>query len=454
MVKKLGIALLLLGISSASVAEQQCQHLYQGEAGEAFQAQLDELTQTSRYQNNEVMSLTDANQAYTEYTRLIRQARDHIHIYTTVIEDNAIGLEIATQLVNKSLEGVDVNILYSPTAQLASSTTIITAMRNAGINVQAYTPQNSQDFFTGLLLGANKKVLIADSESYGLEAIAGGRNIGSSYFADVPEPQEGEFNNIWRGTDILIRGPVLKTLVDDFLYSFNRQVGEENQLTCDAEVDTCRYYPTLSTANPEANTEIRIVNNEPDELPAITQVNTLYAELIDQATSSIEIATPYFIPDQALLDRLHAALDAGVEVTILTNALASNIVGEFSYLTSAYYWPALIAKGAKIYLWNMPAVNDGGKTWLRAMDAKTLTVDQCVYLTGSWNFNGRSYQWSNEYGIVVTDPTVAMTASEQLQQDLTVTGIETVNSLWFLLNFTTNDYTKAYLYATYLSDYL
>jgi cardiolipin synthase A/B len=447
----------LILLQSNFAMSSQCGHLYGEPTGDIFQTKIDQLTHTTKSSDNEVINLADAVEDYQKRIELREQAKRFIHLYTLFIEDNKTGLESAAHLVKKSqLDNVEVNLIYSPVAQISTSPKIITGLRNMGINVRPYFPKNAQGVVYQTIYGAHKKALIVDSKKYGIEAIVGGRNIGDNYFANIPDDDKAGFPNIWKDSDILIRGSVLHELVDDYIYSFNRHSWKDDKIIeCNNGKSQCDYYPKVTTSENAILSDMRLLENEPDENKGkgIFEINDMYAELLAQARYTVDIQTPYFIPQAPLLDKLHEALSNGVKVRILTNSIRGNDLGTPLFYASAYYWKKLIENGAEIYLWDLPE-SKVDKEIRRTMHSKIITVDDCITMPGSWNFDGRSYAWENEYAFPIYNPLISQQSTELLNEELALNGIVQVDKEWLETNFTSWDYIKAFFYSKLLSKYL
>lgn len=451
------LMMMILTMSFSLAHANQCGHLFNESDGETFQAHIDELTHTVRVPANEIINLPEATEDYQIRTELTEQAKQFIHMYTLFIENNETGLESAAQLVRKKqIDDVEVNLIYSPVAQLSTSPRIITGLRNMGINVRPYFPKNAQGVVYQTIYGTHKKALIVDSEKHGAEAIVGGRNIGDNYFANMPDEDKGEFPNIWKDNDILVRGPIVHNLIDDFIYSFNRHSWEDDvRIGCSADKNNCLYYPPVKTSDNALLVDMRVLENEPDENngQGIFAINDMYAALLGRAQTTVDIQTPYFIPQPELLDKLHEALNNGVKLRIFTNSIRGNDLGSPLFYASAFYWKKLVANGAEIYLWDLPKSQVDAEI-KRTMHAKIIIVDQCVYMPGSWNFDGRSYSWENEYAFPINHPQIAKQATDVFNEELMLNDIITVDMEWLDNNFTTWDYLKAFFYSKLLAKYL
>ena len=219
---KIASILLTLGFLTPSLASanSQCSHFYGAYKGDQFQKSIDDGTQSKRIKGNEVIIHPENIHNYNERLRMIRSAKNHINIYTLLFENNKIGKdfisEVATRVISK--DKVEANVLMHYLSHaLGSDVRLISAIRAAGIKVKSYWPKNTKNPLYFLIKGAHKKVQITDSPKYGLEAIVGGRNIGDNYLGNIPNPGNRDFKNIWRDTDLLIRGPFLNVAQNDFI---------------------------------------------------------------------------------------------------------------------------------------------------------------------------------------------------------------------------------------------
>ncbi|MBQ0720664.1 MAG: phosphatidylserine/phosphatidylglycerophosphate/cardiolipin synthase family protein [Gammaproteobacteria bacterium] len=416
---------------------------------ENFETELDNLTNTTSTFGNELDILESANEVYLLRQHLMADAQQFINIHTWAISQDTTGLDTAAQLGAKAtLDDVEVNFLYDALAQLYVSPAMGAGLRSLGINAVAYVPQNidQDNLIPYLLTGSHKKSMIVDSVNYGLESVVGGRNIGDDYLTEVIDAAPGEFVDKWRDTDLLIRGPATLLLQQDFVDSFNHQTSIS--VGCSSDDESCHFYPQTSTENPSANANLRILHNDPElnDGAGVFQVNAMYEKLLTEAEYSIDIETPYFIPPPALLEAIYGALARGVRVRILTNDDKNNDGGGIVYLASAFYWQDLLEAGAEFYLWGVKKSAAEPEAF-RQMHSKFIIVDDQLFMPGSWNFDGRAYYTSSEFGFATTDTAVVDDALRMWQDDLATIDVITVDAAWYDANFTWLDKIKMKFYA-------
>lgn len=120
-----------------------------------------------------------------------------------------------------------------------------------------------------------------------------------------------------------------------------------------------------------------------DSMPAC------FAELIHSAHRELVVTTPYFVPDDQVLNALTSAAQRGVE-TIL--ALPKRNDSMVVAAVSRSYYQELIDAGVKLFEYRRGLLH-----------AKTMLVDRYVGLIGSANLDRRSFELNFENNILFAD---------------------------------------------------
>ena len=105
------------------------------------------------------------------------------------------------------------------------------------------------------------------------------------------------------------------------------------------------------------------------------------------AQNHIYIQTPYFIPDESVLDALKIAASSGVDVRVMIPCKPDH---PFVYWCTYSYIEDLLEAGAKCYTYD-----DG------FLHAKTLTVDGLVSCVGTANMDIRSFKLNFEVNATI-----------------------------------------------------
>lgn len=429
--------------AETSYRAENCADFY----GSEFQSELDASSGSVNITGNEVVLSQFAadNQALRQ--EMMGESEKFIFIYTLMLEPNdSTSAQIATMIerANPAVDSsgtalrpaVEVDVVYNEIAQILSGSIFsgeglapVVLMRNAGVNAVGYWARNYSNPFEFFVSGSHKKSLIADSAEFGVQALVGGRNIGDSYQAALPGAVAGDYPDIWKDTDMVVRGEAVHTLTADFIKRFNIQ-SDDYDIACGSDPRSCpQYYPAARKANPSSNVALRVVENEPDDNngEGFFGINALFNDMLKKAGKTVDLQSPYFIPQPPMLNEINAALDAGVRVRILTNSKDANDMGSPLFYASAYYFDDLLDRGAEIYLWD---VEKKASPIARTMHSKTVVVDSCVFGVGSFNLDGRAYNWENEYFFPVFDEEFAQVGQNMFDTDLEVNGVYQINKQW------------------------
>ena len=113
----------------------------------------------------------------------------------------------------------------------------------------------------------------------------------------------------------------------------------------------------------------------------------LFTSLIHLATKKIAITSPYFVPDESLLNAITTAAYRGLRVDLFVGEQADQfMVGH----AQRSYYRALLESGVHIYLYPAPMV----------LHAKYLTIDDEVGVIGSSNLDFRSFNLDYEVSLM------------------------------------------------------
>ncbi|WP_290796901.1 phospholipase D-like domain-containing protein, partial [Halomonas sp.] len=120
---------------------------------------------------------------------------------------------------------------------------------------------------------------------------------------------------------------------------------------------------------------------------------------------SIRLATPYFYPDEMIMDALIDARDRGVSVDLLLPA-----EGHYSTLVreaSMNRWGRLLEAGVNIHEYQPSKYH-----------AKLYIIDDYWVSIGSSNLDNRSFRLNDETNVIFMDRDLAATLTAQYERDL------------------------------------
>ncbi|MGR5237166.1 phospholipase D family protein [Vibrio alfacsensis] len=285
----------------------------------------------------------------------------------------------------------------------------------------------------------HNKSLIADSVS----AIVGGRNIGNEYFSFESSVEFGDF-------DLMLYGETVQQTADQFdlywnsLYAIpmewivpgSEKVSDEviqaqvKKLKLEEKFSTSTYnfkelalYQKLQQGTLELYWgNGRVWFDLPDKIA--TQESQLVdnlAELLASIEHSFVLISPYFVPTESGTKALAEAAKRGVNITIITNSLASNDV------FAVHGWYAKYRKDlveAGIQLWEVKASASIKNKWSltgssrSSLHAKAMLIDEHTLFVGSMNWDPRSAELNTEMAVVIEQPEYVQDSLERLPQQL------------------------------------
>jgi cardiolipin synthase A/B len=203
----------------------------------------------------------------------------------------------------------------------------------------------------------------------GKTSYVGGFNVGDEYLGR--DPGLGH----WRDTHLRIEGPASLALQFRFVLDWN--------FTSRVRVEPSpRYFPPIGGGE---GATVQIVSSGP--LQRQDEIKEVYLKMIASAKRSILIQTPYFVPDQSVMDLLRIAALSGVEVKIMVPRRRDQLLVHWA---SASYLGKLLEAGIRVFYY------EGG-----FIHAKTITIDGLIVSIGSANWDIRGFELNFETNAIV-----------------------------------------------------
>jgi cardiolipin synthase len=244
---------------------------------------------------------------------------------------------------------------------------IVRPLRRAGGEVAEFLPALPLHRKWSAHLRNHRKLLITD----GMAAFCGGMNIGKYYMGPKWEKSQ------WRDLGVVINGPAVRDLqvvfLDDWAFA-TEETGPPGHL-----------FPSLPPRKvdpPQAGT-LQVVTSGPDRA-----LHPIYQGVFTAFTSArrrIWIATPYFVPDDAIGTALENAALRGIDVRLIVPEKSDL---RMVWLAGRSYFDKLMLAGVKIFLYQPTNIH-----------SKTLIIDDDVGVVGSSNVDIRSFFLNFELGV-------------------------------------------------------
>src|SRR5699024_3817070 len=299
-------------------------------------------------QNNSVQLFTDGMHKFTQLIQDLEQAKDHIHLLYYIIRHDQLGTKIADVMIKKAKEGLDVRLLYDDMGSRSLSRKYIKRLENANIKVGAFFPPKIPKVNFKINFRNHRKLAIIDGEI----GYIGGFNIGDEYLG------RSEKFGYWRDTHLRIQGDAVKTMQTRFILDWNQ-----------ASRDHIPYEERYFIGGNKGDVGIQIVSSGPDQ--EWEQIKYGYSKMILAAKEYVYIQTPYFIPDESLMDALRIAALSGIKIKIMIPNKPDHMFVYWATLSSI---GELLNEGAEVYLYQNGF-----------MHAKTIVVDGKLSSVGTAN---------------------------------------------------------------------
>ena len=313
---------------------------------------------------NKIEPLVNGDETFPAMLAAINTAKKSISLVSYIFDNDAIGKIFVMALQHAVQRGVHVRVLVDAAGTRYSFPPINRELRRAGVPFAKFLPSSILMPWrvASINLRNHRKVLIAD----GRLAFTGGINIRQgNLLAEKPAHPVQDLH-------FSVTGPVVEELQEAFANDWMFTTGE----VLDGEA----WFPELTD---EGNVIARVVPDGPDADFENARWTLLAA--LAEAQTSVQIITPYFLPDSALVTALNLAALRGVRVDIILPS-KSNL--PYVHWASRAMWWQVLERGCKIWLTPPPFDH-----------SKLMIVDGHWVFLGSANWDARSLRLNFELNI-------------------------------------------------------
>lgn len=311
------------------------------------------------------------SRAHAALLALIGSARQRLLLSVFSFEADDAGLEILQAMTERAAAGVRVRMLVDGYGSLELGAPPVQALIAAGGRIARHRPLVHRGTLRGAFNSRNhRKLVVAD----GATAWLGGRNMAAKYLRDATPGETAA--PAWADLSLVVEGPAAAVLESVF---------RSDWLAASSEVLGAD--PATATV-PGSSSTVQILASGPD-MPDDT-LHALLIAGIAGARQRVWIASPFFMPDDALQTMLRLACRRGVDVRIVVPR-RSNL--KFADLVRSSYIDELAVAGARVELFE-PTV----------LHAKLLVIDDRVAMVGSANLDMRSLFTNHEVAAVLYSP--------------------------------------------------
>ncbi len=327
---------------------------------------------------NTVEPLIDGDQAYPAMLAAIEAATTTIGMTSYIFDNDRAGALFADVLARAVARGVVVRVLIDGVGARYSKPPITGVLTARGITTARFLPRIfplANPYFN---LRSHRKILVVD----GRVGFVGGMNVREGCLLAVPSRDPTQ--------DIHARvtGPVVRQFVETFAFDWH--------FTTREVLEGPGWFPVLEPTGPVV---ARGIPDGPDE-----DFETLHDTILSAlaiAHHSVQIVTPYFLPDEPLIDALRVAAMRGVRVDLVLPE--KNNLTVVAWAAMAQLWHVL-RWGVRVYLSKPPFDH-----------SKIMVVDGTWSMLGSANWDPRSLRLNFEYNVECYDTALAQALAAVVQ---------------------------------------
>lgn len=389
-------------------------------------------------------------EAYAARLALIAAASESIDVQYYLFHQDATGTVLTWSLWQAAERGVKVRLLLDDLEKRPDDFPINILDAHPNIEVRLYNPFYRRSGRALQMLGQfarlnhrmHNKSLTADN----LATVVGGRNVGDEYFDANKRVNFGDL-------DVLAVGPVVSEVSSAFdrywnselVYPYQMltnnggveqgdkaraQAQVEQSITAlegspyaDALVDSeiAKHLKDASLSMAWAPMALWVDKPDLVAMNARESGGTFVIDrlltLFGNAEKELFLVSPYFVPRNIGTELLTEKAEAGVKVTVVTNALAAtDVVAVHSGYAKRR--KTLLKHGVNAYeIKASPDVDP--KAWSiesnSSLHAKTFVIDRRWVFVGSFNLDPRSAWLNTEMGILIDSPKLAETMLHNMQ---------------------------------------
>lgn len=304
----------------------------------------------------------DGRHARDALFELIDTATATLDLCTFIIGRDELGEAVMARLAARAEQGLRVRLLVDGLGSLMVRGPDRKRLLAAGGAYAQFVPPLHSPLKGRTNLRNHRKLVIADAAQAGGRLWCGGRNLALDYFDGAAGRPP------WRDLSFDLRGPLARQAAELFEHDWAFAGGSGRGRPQPQEAATAAPMPATGPGS-----GAQLVASGPDQAD-----DTLQALLVTaayRAHARLALATPYFVPDAALLMALCLAARRGVAVDLLLPARSNH---RLSDLARERALRSLAQAGARI--WLAPQM----------MHAKLVVADEVLALAGSANLDSRS----------------------------------------------------------------
>ena len=312
---------------------------------------------------NHIEALHDGDVVYAAMIEAIDRAETSVSLVSYIFDNDTIGKKFAAALDRATKRGVEVRVLVDAAGARYSFPTIVHELKKRDVNVARFLPSSIYPpYILSINLRNHRKMMVVD----GRIGFTGGMNIRDACVLE----SNPRFPT--RDLHFRVEGPIVGQLQEIFAEDWTFTTGEE------LKGET--WFPIVEGSG---RVIARGIPDGPDE--DIDKLRWTLLAAIGAARESIRIVTPYFLPDEPLIEALIVAQMRGVRIDVVLPR--KNNLPYVAWAAFGQMEP-LLRHGVNIWFSEGPFDH-----------SKVTVVDRAWTLLGSPNWDPRSLRLNFEFAL-------------------------------------------------------
>jgi len=341
----------------------------------SMQAFVESYTSIPMLKGNQHTLLSSTAQTLIELTQKIEQAQTHCYLLFYICSEGGLVDNLLAALIKASERGVECKLLLdSVGSHDFFNSSLPSIMRQAGVSVEEALPVGGfRLLFQRQDLRMHRKLVCIDDDV----AYTGSMNlVDPAYFK--------KSQGIGEWIDIMVRceGPIVQLMQGLFIWDWYLETSQKMVLPAAQIRSKKDRFPIMGSQNSQ------LIPSGPEFGKA--SIHQVLLSAIYEAKFSLVLTTPYFVPDESILEALQVAAMRGVDVKIILPAKNDSFMVKYA---SRAFFDELLTAGVKIYKFH------GG-----LLHSKSIVIDEKTALLGTVNLDRRSFWLNFEMTMLIDSP--------------------------------------------------
>jgi len=313
----------------------------------------------------------------------IRAARRRVWLECYIFTADEVGRAVAAALEERARAGLDVRVIYDAVGSQFTPAWFFASLAAAGVQVHGFHSlwEGLRRFrFLWTLNRRNHRKLLVIDEEVGY---FGGMNVSAT--GDPPTPKgsaPSSGGGSWRDVHVRLAGPDQVAIADSYARSWRRAHGEKVRRRRRS------YRRGILSLRHDA---ILFFDSGPGA--RFTRVARVFARVLRQASSSIDISMAYFVPVGRVLRAILRAKRKGAAIRVVIPSHSDVPMVEWA---ARHLYRGLLRRGFTLY-----------ERQIRMLHSKLIVVDREWTVVGSANLDARSLYFNFEFIAVIRSKELA-----------------------------------------------